>query len=276
MCKETQLPEKAQTELSVVPEVPAEIIEEELEGLDSIDLQRVRIEKDGTGFFIMGETGARVQQFEGYILYTWSLRLYFERDESGEPKLICRSPDGIKGIRTDGTPCDCGCNGICRSCALNEFGSGVGGRGKACRELRPLILRIMGYNTPMILTLPPTSLRQNAGYRRWRSFLYDTDRGTVFSNLQVKAIFTQSISESPFGKYGVVMITPEFVDTGSGRVIKLAESEEVQKNLQLRNLVKPIVDQQIARIRGGDVSVLEDVAGKPGEDFSDGNDQPPF
>ena len=46
----------------------------------------------------------------------------------------------------------------CAECPLNQWGSG-NGRGKACKDLRRLIVLVEGWSMPAIMTLPPTSVK---------------------------------------------------------------------------------------------------------------------
>lgn len=53
---------------------------------------------------------------------------------------------------------------LCVSCPQNRWGSGVSrdgmpSRGKACSNLRRLILKLAGVDFPVILNLPPTSVK---------------------------------------------------------------------------------------------------------------------
>lgn len=47
----------------------------------------------------------------------------------------------------------------CASCPLNQWGSADEGNGKACKEMRRLVLLVNGWVAPALLTLPPTSIR---------------------------------------------------------------------------------------------------------------------
>jgi hypothetical protein len=47
----------------------------------------------------------------------------------------------------------------CASCPLNQWGSADEGNGKACKEMRRLVLILNGWVAPALLTLPPTSIR---------------------------------------------------------------------------------------------------------------------
>jgi hypothetical protein len=57
---------------------------------------------------------------------------------------------------------------MCKKCPLSVFGSaglfGLQSRGQACNDLRRLLLWRPALTIPMILTLPPTSIRKFDGY----------------------------------------------------------------------------------------------------------------
>lgn len=49
----------------------------------------------------------------------------------------------------------------CQGCPMNAWGTAPGGgRGKACRERRRLLVVMDGFQSPVIFSLPPTSVRQ--------------------------------------------------------------------------------------------------------------------
>lgn len=49
----------------------------------------------------------------------------------------------------------------CKGCPMNQWATAPGGgRGKACRERRRLLLVLDGFQSPVIFSLPPTSVRQ--------------------------------------------------------------------------------------------------------------------
>jgi hypothetical protein len=57
---------------------------------------------------------------------------------------------------------------ICKLCPFSQFGSvkdfGLSGRGQACNELRRLLFWRPDVNIPMVISLPPTSIRAWDGY----------------------------------------------------------------------------------------------------------------
>lgn len=69
----------------------------------------------------------------------------------GEVSPICSSVDGKVGVGDPG--------GNCADCPLNQFGSGEGGVGKACKNSHVLYLLQSGSTLPIRLNLPPTAIR---------------------------------------------------------------------------------------------------------------------
>lgn len=64
---------------------------------------------------------------------------------------LCSSVDGKTGYGAPG--------GACAVCALNQYGSVEKGKGKACKNMRSLYILRSGEFMPLLLSLPPTSLR---------------------------------------------------------------------------------------------------------------------
>lgn len=102
----------------------------------------------------------------GVIVMQHTANSYWaESDTNGTPP-DCSSDDGVTGYGTPG--------GKCASCPLNEFGSGEGGAGKACKNMKNLYLLRDGDIMPLLLSLPPTSLK---AFRQYANNLRFTGRG---------------------------------------------------------------------------------------------------
>lgn len=87
------------------------------------------------------------------ILYNHDTCAYWpegsEYDDNVTP--LCSSVDGKTGYGAPG--------GACAVCALNQYGSVEKGKGKACKNMRSLYILRSGEFMPLLLSLPPTSLR---------------------------------------------------------------------------------------------------------------------
>lgn len=133
-----------------------EDLAEDMDGL-SLFFQRVKIPSGGgLQFEIPGsdpESPDYTKTLQGVILYNHSAGGYWlEGDEYSDDKSpLCSSVDGKVGVGDPG--------GSCAICKLNEFGSGKGGKGKACKNMRVLYLLQDGEFLPIQLNLSPTSIR---------------------------------------------------------------------------------------------------------------------
>lgn len=149
------------------------------------DLQpaRVKIAPGGIGQFILGDETAK--SFTAIVALSQKIRGYWPDSGTGSAPL-CSSPDGTHGIFTEPTDEQWKAAGstktphpaipllnenkplpdtfACVTCPMNQWGSehqrrGGAGKGKACKEMRRLLLLIEGWSAPAIMSLPPTSLK---------------------------------------------------------------------------------------------------------------------
>jgi hypothetical protein len=88
---------------------------------------------------------------EGIIVYQHSANSYWEHSDTNNTPPDCYSMDGVRGKGDPG--------GVCADCPLNQFGSGEGGNGKACKNMKQLYVLRSGDIIPLQLSLPPTSLK---------------------------------------------------------------------------------------------------------------------
>ncbi len=73
---------------------------------------------------------------------------------------LCVSNDGIIGSHEIVDSAEGPCFFRCSKCFLNCFGSDLrGGKGKACKNAKRLLILLPGSDIPNVLTLPPTSIR---------------------------------------------------------------------------------------------------------------------
>lgn len=106
------------------------------------------------------ETDTSTTTLTGVILHNHACNAWFDEESNGNSPPICSSMDGITGINAVSGEC-CSCDG----CPQNEYGSSLKGEGKACKNMHRLYLLTEGSPVPMILTLPPTSMRNFKNYR---------------------------------------------------------------------------------------------------------------
>lgn len=130
--------------------------------------QRVKINKDSQTF--VDPLGNGMDELRGVVVHKQRIRGMWNKDDV----LVCSSLDCITGTErdeegraivtgTDGTGNPVYKKRACSSCPWNEWGSatddaGNRRRGKACKEQRRIYMMVPGYQLPIVLTLPPTSI----------------------------------------------------------------------------------------------------------------------
>lgn len=140
----------------------AEAIAEEMDGLGTIPFEKVKIPSGGgIAFELPGETEDDVvsaQELVGVILDHHPVNAYWENKYSGgNEQPDCSSYDGKQGVdRTTGEIRNC------KNCPHNQFGSD--GAGKACKNIHRCYILQEGNPVPLILALPPTSLKYLRDY----------------------------------------------------------------------------------------------------------------
>lgn len=137
----------------------AEAIAEEMDGLGSIPFDRVKIPSGGgLAFELPGEDEDSPEiekELIGVILYHHPVNAYWkEKFEGGNEQPDCSSYDGKVGIDKETGECK-----DCASCPFNQFGSGENGSGKACKNVHRVYILREGNPVPLVLSLPPTSLK---------------------------------------------------------------------------------------------------------------------
>jgi len=126
-------------------------------GITEFDFDRIKIPSGGSLSFnvttLEGETAEKT--VTGVIVLARDARAYWAKslDEGGGSQPPdCHSNDGIVGIGSPG--------GDCGKCALAQFGSDTKThRGQACKAIRGLFLLRGDSLLPVVLALPPTSLK---------------------------------------------------------------------------------------------------------------------
>lgn len=100
-----------------------------------------------------------VQTITGVVIHEQKCSAYFEEGEGNSPPL-CASMDW-----TFGTERESGEVRRCADCPRHAFGSAVKGGGKACKDMIRLYILTEGAALPLLLSLPPTSLKNWQNYR---------------------------------------------------------------------------------------------------------------
>lgn len=142
----------------------ADAIAEEMDGLGSVPFDRVKIPSGGgLAFEIPGEDEDNPEtatELTGVILYHHPVNAYWKDKYNGSnDQPDCASFDGKQGVDKE-----TGCISNCAECRFNQFGSGEGGTGKACKNAHRIYILREGNPVPLILSLPPTSLKYMRDY----------------------------------------------------------------------------------------------------------------
>lgn len=140
----------------------AEAIAEEMDGLGSIPFEKVKIPSGGgLAFELPGEdedNPTMATELLGVILDHHPVNACWENKYSGgNEQPDCSSYDGKQGVERE-----TGEIHNCATCPHNQFGSD--GAGKACKNIHRCYILQEGSPVPLILALPPTSLRYLRDY----------------------------------------------------------------------------------------------------------------
>lgn len=161
---------------------------------DSFEPQPIKVEIVHATAELKIEGLPSMQRFKGVILSSMKARVFFPKFGNQEvnkdiatfteKRPLCSSENGVVGKLYE-TDWDNISNPskdailmikekisqgglMCKKCPLSAFGSaglfGVKSKGQACNDLRRLLLWRPSLTIPMILTLPPTSIRKFDGY----------------------------------------------------------------------------------------------------------------
>ena len=129
----------------------AQIEQEELaQSAEGIQIQPVRykINKDTQQF--VDPFGQAHDELRGVIVYKEIARGHWQE---GDNVPLCTSIGGAVGADRENHKHDCA------KCQFNEWGSGKGGSGKACKEMRRIYLVQRGGFLPLMISLSPTSIK---------------------------------------------------------------------------------------------------------------------
>jgi len=129
------------------------------EQLNEGDLQRIKMPAGAGGTFEVPSLDGEEYEKEitGTIIHQKNQNVYWAEEFNGEKNPPdCSSKDGKIGVGEPG--------GECSSCPFNEFGSAMGGDGKACKNLKTLFILREDNLLPLVISLPPTSKKNAKSY----------------------------------------------------------------------------------------------------------------
>ena len=141
----------------------AQAMSEEMDGLQ-IDFDRVKIPTGGgLAFEVPGDdpdSPDMEKELIGVIIDHHPVNAYWENKFEGQNNPPnCSSMDGRQGFNSE-----TGEIRNCKTCPLNQFGSADDGRGKACKNMHRVYLLRSGEMFPLLITLPPTSIKPLSNY----------------------------------------------------------------------------------------------------------------
>lgn len=159
MTKSTEIV-KVEFQAPAVNESLGSIMAEEMEGLQ-ITFDRVKIPSGGgIAFEVPGDDPDEpdmTKEILGVIVDHHPINAYWQNKYEGQNNPPdCSSMDGKCGTGIPG--------GSCRTCRLNQFGTADDGKGKVCKNMHRIYLLRSGDLFPILLTLPPTSIKSLSDY----------------------------------------------------------------------------------------------------------------
>lgn len=149
-------------DLPVLSDDMAAAMAEEMDGLQ-LSFPRIKIPSGGgLAFEVPGddpENPDAEKEIVGVIVDHHPVNAYWQDKYSGANNPPdCASMDGKIGVDQDGN------RKPCNSCPMNEWGTAEDGRGKACKNMHRVYILREGEMLPLLLTLPPTSLKNISDY----------------------------------------------------------------------------------------------------------------
>lgn len=149
-------------ELPVLSDDMAAAMAEEMDGLQ-LSFPRIKIPSGGgLAFEVPGddpENPDAEKEIVGVIVDHHPVNAYWADKYAGANNPPdCSSMDGKIGVDQDGN------RKPCNSCPMNEWGTAEDGRGKACKNMHRVYILREGEMLPLLLTLPPTSLKNISDY----------------------------------------------------------------------------------------------------------------
>lgn len=176
MAKKTKL-ELVKTDKGKLPaELLQEYGEDAQENLEHVKDAYFRVSIKGSKFKVNDEkigVDGKGEEFSAVILQEIPVNSYNE--EAYDPAAPAQQPNcwSLGGMSPQPDCDDPQCDS-CVTCKLNKFGSAVGsdgksGKGKACANNRRLVLKVQGYDMPVLLSIPPTSRKNMDNYLKMLS-----------------------------------------------------------------------------------------------------------
>ncbi len=141
-----------------------EVMEANMEGID-LRFEKVKVPSGGgLSWKVPNEDGGAdsINELIGVIIDHHPINAYWAKEYSGEKNPPdCSSLDGITGIDID-----LNSKKPCATCPMNQYGTALKGKGKACKNMHRVYLVREGEIFPLLIAVPPTSLENFKQYAR--------------------------------------------------------------------------------------------------------------
>lgn len=212
----------------VVPDGTLEIDTEDLDGL-TLTFDKVSIPSGGGQMWeLPGSENPDEPEYSkeiiGVIVDHYPVNAFFEEEYSGQAQPpTCSSMDGKTGIGEPG--------GLCSNCPLNKYGSGEDGKGKKCKNLRRIYVLRSGEILPILITLPPTSIRNFSDYISKRIVM----KGMKACDVVTKMTLTVEKSQTGI-KYSKVQFSIARLLTPDERNVMRNFSESIKLTTRLQRV----------------------------------------
>lgn len=130
-------------------------------GISPFELDNVHVPAGGTTTWEVPSLSGpqEVKDLEGIIVHWKTTRSYWSEsydDSGGGTPPECSSEDCVVGYGTPG--------GLCVACPLSKFGTARKGGGQACRQMQLLFLVRESDHLPIVMVVPPSSLKEVKQY----------------------------------------------------------------------------------------------------------------
>lgn len=160
--------------------LPAELLDEYQDdagdNLENVNTAYFRVSIKGSKFKVeenrIGKEG-KGEQFAAVVLRDIPVNSY--NKDPYDPAAPAQMPDcwSLGGVRPQ-PDCEDPQSDSCLTCKLNKFKSAKGkdgkpGKGKACANNRRLVLKVAGFDMPVLLSIPPTSRKNLDAYLKYLS-----------------------------------------------------------------------------------------------------------
>lgn len=169
--------------------------------VNEFDLTRIKVPTGGALQWqvptLEGEEARKT--ITGVVVGSKNTRSWWHKKyEGGSDQPDCSSPDARLATAQEGfdIPAERSESGelICDTCDYSSWGSAEGSRGQACKLMRQLFLLTSEKLLPMVVNLPPTSLKPAGGY-----FLglvdYGIDQKHVITEIGLEKVSAQGVPD---------------------------------------------------------------------------------